>query len=265
MDPVAVRLTRLLANRTSLTPDQLTAGAFALGLVAAGCFLLATPRWLTAGAGAYTLSFLLDCTDGKLARLTGRCTVFGAWLDYTLDRLRELCCALALTIGQYGLTHRVGYLYLGLLILVLDMFRYINGLQIRGARRELRALVDGARQAQRHGRGGRDGRAPEPVRWTGEKEGAWRAAAGLRPQAWYGAMRDALARRRIRTHLVGGVEFQMATFVLGPLTGRIIPITTVSGALLVLFELAVIYRLWLSARDCVEGMYEAGLNPMGGH
>lgn len=62
-------------------------------------------------------------------------------------------------------------------------------------------------------------------------------------------MRSFLLRHRIRTHLVSGIEFQMGVFIVGPLLDAVIEATLVSGALLLVFELAIIYKLLLSTRD----------------
>src|SRR4051812_18367612 len=82
VDPIAIRLTRFLANHTSITPNQITVGSIALGAFSAGCFALATPGWLALGALFYHLSFVLNCCDGKIARLKGSGTLFGLWLDF---------------------------------------------------------------------------------------------------------------------------------------------------------------------------------------
>ncbi|NJP73951.1 CDP-alcohol phosphatidyltransferase family protein, partial [Streptomyces sp. C1-2] len=86
VDPVATPLVRLVAKRTRITPNQITWGALLLGLVAAGCFWQGDWQWLIIGAVVYHVSFILDCMDGKVARLTGQGSVFGAWLDYIFDR-----------------------------------------------------------------------------------------------------------------------------------------------------------------------------------
>jgi phosphatidylglycerophosphate synthase len=77
VDPLAGRLVVTTANRTSVTPNQITWGAFVLGLGSAWCFLRAEWPWLIAGAVLYHVSFVLDCMDGKIARLKGTGTVLG--------------------------------------------------------------------------------------------------------------------------------------------------------------------------------------------
>ncbi|MGK5550552.1 CDP-alcohol phosphatidyltransferase family protein [Actinomadura kijaniata] len=249
VDPVAVRLTRLVANRTRITPDQITLAAFALGLGAAACFLRGTAGWLALGAALYHLCFVLDCVDGKLARLKGTGTPFGGWLDYMLDRVRDACCAITLAVGQYLVTGQVGYLALGFAVIVLDMVRYLNGPQIAKFRRLMSATLlqrggeaDPAEDAVADPAGPAAGPARRP-----ELD---RQAAGRYPR--YLRLRRHLTRHRVRTHLVSGIEFQMAVFIVGPLTGTIVAMTVATGALLLAFECAIIYKFWLTSRQYVR-------------
>jgi CDP-diacylglycerol--glycerol-3-phosphate 3-phosphatidyltransferase len=78
-------LARLL-SRTPLTPNAVTVLAFVLNVgvavvLATGLHFLGGILVLVVGA--------LDMLDGALARLTGRVTKFGSFLDSTLDRLSE--------------------------------------------------------------------------------------------------------------------------------------------------------------------------------
>ncbi len=91
-----------------------------LGVVSAGCFATGS---LVAGAVLFYLSFTVDCMDGKIARLKGTGSPFGLWLDYVGDRLRVGACAFGFAFGQGG----VAALWLAAGIVVLDLFRYVNG------------------------------------------------------------------------------------------------------------------------------------------
>jgi phosphatidylglycerophosphate synthase len=243
VDPLAIRLTRSVANRTPFTPNALTGLAFALGLASAGCFWQATRGWLAVGALLYHVGFVVDCVDGKLARLKGTGTPFGGWLDFMLDRVRDGVCALALTGGQYAATGEVRYLCLGIAIIALDMFRYVNGPQIAKARKAMQdrlTATDGDQEPQ-HGREqpGRSARPPST------------------PSSAYARLRRHLLAHRVRTHLVSGIEFQMAVFIIGPLTGAVLAVSAVAGALLLCFELALIVRFWLSHRSYAKTLARA--------
>ncbi len=141
VDPLASRLVKVTANRTSITPNQLTVGALVLGLAAAGCFFLADWYWLLTGAVLFHLSFVLDCMDGKIARLKGNGSVFGSWLDYVFDRVRVLFCAIALMGGQFARTGDPVFLWFVLGIVFTDMFRYLNSPQMAKVRTAMRRHI----------------------------------------------------------------------------------------------------------------------------
>ncbi len=96
--------TRLLI-KTPITPNQVTWLSFLILLP--GVYLLSTGErgpLIVAGI-LIQLSFTLDCCDGEIARLRGRSSSFGAWLDGGLDRVAEVLLFTAL--GQ-ALYHQTG-------------------------------------------------------------------------------------------------------------------------------------------------------------
>jgi phosphatidylglycerophosphate synthase len=237
VDPLAGRLVVGLANRTSLTPNQITWAAFLLGLGSAGCFLMTDWSWLVAGALLYHLSFVLDCVDGKIARLKGTGTVLGGWLDYVFDRIRVLTCALALMWGRFEDTGQEFYLILGVVVVFLDMLRYVDALQVAKVRRQMRRQLNEAL-----------GVVPGVL--PSEEQPEVDLQQGFRTRfPWYIRIRDWLRDHRVRAHLVSGIEFQMAVFIVGPITGAIVPVTIGAAALLLVFEAAIMFKLWLSSRD----------------
>ncbi|WP_369212461.1 CDP-alcohol phosphatidyltransferase family protein [Streptomyces flavofungini] len=300
VDPVATPLVRFTAMRTNITPNQITWGAFLLGLGSAACFAFGDWKWLVLGAVIYHFSFILDCMDGKVARLTGQGSVFGAWLDFVFDRIRVMVCGVALMGGQYERTGDTLYIWLALAVVGLDTLRYINSLEIfkirHTMRKQIKTRMRAARRAQNEAELAfmedllRDnpqadieqdlqkarGEAPyEMPPRTGAEAGAEAeagvdgAAEGEAPQGavapkaqvidlhqefrrkfpLYLRVRSFLLRHRIRAHLISGIEFQMGVFMIGPLFDVVMPATIVSGVLLLVFELAIIYKLLLSTRD----------------
>ncbi|MGP3922869.1 CDP-alcohol phosphatidyltransferase family protein [Streptomyces sp. 8N616] len=276
VDPVATPLVRWTAMWTRISPNQITWFALFLGLGAAACFAVGSWGWLLAGAGLYHLSFVLDCMDGKLARLTGTGSVFGAWLDYVFDRVRVLACAVALMGGQFARSGEAIYLWLALAVVFLDMLRYVDALQIfkirHGMRKQIKARVREARRAENE----RELAFMEdllennptadleqdrtladddpPVQATEDQDRPRLQVVDLHQEfrhrfPWYARFRTLLLRHRIRTHLVSGIEFQMAVFIIGPAVDAVAPVTVGAGALLLVFELAIIYKLLLSTRD----------------
>jgi phosphatidylglycerophosphate synthase len=225
VDPLASRLVWLVSPWRAVTPNRLTILAFVVGLGSAYAFWRADYPWLLLGALLFHLSFVLDCMDGKIARLNGTGSAFGSWLDYVFDRLRVAACAVGLFGGQYVATDNRTYLWVGAVVVFLDMFRYLNALQMG----KVRADVNQGAVVMT------DEDAPSgPVvvaEATGNESAVWR-------------LRNFLVRHRIRPHLFSGIEFMMFVFIIGPVAKQIIPVAILSSVLMVAFELLLIVRLY---------------------
>jgi phosphatidylglycerophosphate synthase len=245
VDPLASRLVRLVSPWRWVSPNRLTVAAFLVGIGAAACFWQQSYPWLVAGALLFHLSFVIDCMDGKIARLNGTGSVFGAWLDYVFDRLRIVVCTIGLFGGQYALTGRIAYLWVAGMVIFLDMFRYLNALQmkqVKGAMRERLAAVAGFVEEtdEEHAIGAAEARDEPAVDVYAE----FRGRHGRLVQ-----IRNFLVRHRIRVHLISGIEFQMAVFIVAPLTTWLIAVPVLTGALLAAFELLLIYKLWAATQS----------------
>ncbi|MFD8382022.1 CDP-alcohol phosphatidyltransferase family protein [Streptomyces sp. NPDC059679] len=289
VDPVATPLVRWTAMHTRATPNQLTWGAFLVGLGSAACFAQGDWRWLLLGALLYHVSFIFDCMDGKLARLTGTGSVFGAWLDFVFDRIRVLVCAVALMGGQYERTGDVLYIWLALAVTSLDALRYINALETfkirHGMREQIKARMQAARESHNeaelafmedllrenpeadveHDRAvaakaagdtaaQAESTAEEATTVTAPETSGEPTVVDLQREfrrrfPWWTRCRSFLTRHRVRAHLISGIEFQMGVFIIGPVLDSVVAGTVVSGVLLLVFELAIIYKLLLSTRD----------------
>ncbi len=275
VDPLACRLTLFIANRTAVTPNGVTRLSILLGLASAACFGV---RELAAGAALFYLSFVVDCVDGKLARLKGTGTPFGLWLDYVGDRLRVACCAAGLACGQYAVTGDPAYPLMGGAVVLLDLFRYINGPQLKRVREATReqARATASRRwsaecvfvedilSRSPQTGVRDLLSGGPV--PGDGEGGRGPVGAVVPDGrplidlharfrarfpWFDRFRRALARRRVRTHVMSGIEYHAAVFVIAPLAGpaALLPVAVAGSLLLVLFEAGLVYRMWLATRE----------------
>jgi phosphatidylglycerophosphate synthase len=227
VDPVAARLVRLVAPYRRITPNVLTVIATVIGLGAAGCFAMQSRWWLVAGALLFHVSFIVDCMDGKIARLNGTGSLFGAWFDFVFDRIRVFICALALMGGQYQRTGNVAYLWLLAAVIFLDLFRYLNGAQMTKVRQEMRDKLTEAR-----------GPLLVPDEEVDDPSPSRKRRAG-----------DWLRDRRIRTHLFSGIEYEMTVFIVGPLIGYVIPVTIVAGVLLLAFEVWLVTKLFQATRS----------------
>jgi phosphatidylglycerophosphate synthase len=254
VDPLAVRLVRLVAPYRRITPNLLSALAFVLGLAAAWCFAMADRWWLVAGAVLFHLSFMVDCMDGKIARLNGTGSMFGAWFDFIFDRVRVVICAVALMGGQYAATGHVAWVWLCAAVIGLDLFRYVNGSQMAKTKASMA-------QQLRQLRG-------EPVRPTvaddegdtdegDAEEGDTDEPVRQGPRSSYERVRNALLRHRIRIHLFSGIEFEMTVFIVGPLIGFVFWTSVAAGALLLLFEGLLVFRLMQLIRRWERNMARA--------
>jgi CDP-diacylglycerol--glycerol-3-phosphate 3-phosphatidyltransferase len=78
-------------EQTSVTPNALTIAGVALCIAgAAVVYFEYRSEWLfLAGAALFVIGSILDILDGALARRRGTGTVFGAFLDSTVDRVGE--------------------------------------------------------------------------------------------------------------------------------------------------------------------------------
>jgi phosphatidylglycerophosphate synthase len=291
VDPLASRLVVTTANRTSITPNQLTVVGFALGVIASVLFWVASPWALVLGAACFHLSFVLDCMDGKIARLKGTGSLLGGWLDYFIDHLRILLCSVGLFGGQYRETHEVGWVWLALAVVFLDMLRYLNAMQVANIYAIMRAEVIAACESEGldptvllagvrgpgPGQGGPDlptgaatHKPSDPVAPMAAREAIDGSRAlhesAARRFGWYGSLRRAMHTRRIRLDLFSGIEFQMFVFVVAPLAlavwggPALVTVVIASMALLVAFEVLLVYMTTLSVRDMksLTGRIRAG-------
>jgi hypothetical protein len=137
VDPVAAPLVAFIANYTPITPNAITVTSLLLGLASAAAFWLHTWPWLIAGAVLFHLSFILDCMDGKVARLKGNGSATGGLLDFTCDQIRMLAATLGLFGGQFQATGQARYLYAGVVTIFLDALRYMDSMQIGKVRRDM--------------------------------------------------------------------------------------------------------------------------------
>jgi phosphatidylglycerophosphate synthase len=88
--PPAAVLVYLL-RPTPVTPNQITFLSLLVSLLsAAALVLLRQPLGLWLAAALVYLAFVLDCVDGQLARITGKTSVVGAYLDFLVDEIKAV-------------------------------------------------------------------------------------------------------------------------------------------------------------------------------
>jgi hypothetical protein len=98
-DPIATPLAGFLAKRRWLTPNQVTTLSLIAGL-SVGVFFATAQRWgFIVGGIMFYVAFILDCTDGKLARATGITSAKGQALDALADAGRRASALLGFGVA----------------------------------------------------------------------------------------------------------------------------------------------------------------------
>ncbi|MFE7071321.1 DUF5941 domain-containing protein [Streptomyces sp. NPDC057620] len=98
ISPYSRYIARWCARR-GMTPNQVTTASLITALIAAGCAATGTRAGFVAAGLLLLFSFVLDCTDGQLARYSLQYSTLGAWLDATFDRAKEYAYYAGLALG----------------------------------------------------------------------------------------------------------------------------------------------------------------------
>jgi phosphatidylglycerophosphate synthase len=116
ISPYSRYIARWCARR-GLTPNQVTTASLITALIAAGCAATGTRGGFVAAGILLIASFVLDCTDGQLARYSLQYSTLGAWLDATFDRAKEYAYYAGLALGAARGGDDVWALALGAMVL----------------------------------------------------------------------------------------------------------------------------------------------------
>ncbi|MFJ1581073.1 DUF5941 domain-containing protein [Streptomyces sp. NPDC088182] len=116
ISPYSRYLARWCARR-GLTPNQVTTASLVTALIAAACAATGTRGGYVAAGVLLIFSFVLDCTDGQLARYSLQYSTMGAWLDATFDRAKEYAYYAGLALGAARGGDDVWALALGAMVL----------------------------------------------------------------------------------------------------------------------------------------------------
>ncbi|MEU6178739.1 DUF5941 domain-containing protein [Streptomyces coeruleorubidus] len=116
ISPYSRYIARWCARR-GLTPNQVTTASLLTALIAAACAATGTRGGFVAAGVLLIASFVLDCTDGQLARYSLQYSTLGAWLDATFDRAKEYAYYAGLALGAARGGDDVWALALGAMVL----------------------------------------------------------------------------------------------------------------------------------------------------
>ncbi|MBA0052278.1 CDP-alcohol phosphatidyltransferase family protein [Streptomyces sp. AJS327] len=116
VSPYSRYLARWCARR-GLTPNQVTTASLITALIAAACAASGERAGFVAAGVLLLASFVLDATDGQLARYDLQYSTLGAWLDATFDRAKEYAYYAGLALGAARGGDDVWALALGAMVL----------------------------------------------------------------------------------------------------------------------------------------------------
>ncbi|MDY6969246.1 MAG: CDP-alcohol phosphatidyltransferase family protein [Spirochaetota bacterium] len=117
---LSIRTTYLIRN-TSITPNMVTTASFIIFLGGVPFFVIGYKNYIYMVVGVIItqFSYILDCSDGELARYKKQISALGAWLDSVFDRLKEGAVFLAMTANVFLKTNDYRYIFVG-------FFAFIN-------------------------------------------------------------------------------------------------------------------------------------------
>lgn len=87
----------LLKVLPGISPNTVSVISLLFALAAAACFFTNSYAYHLLGVVLLQIGFVFDCSDGEVARATGRMSPFGGLLDSTFDRIKEIIVLGALT------------------------------------------------------------------------------------------------------------------------------------------------------------------------
>jgi len=99
--PLASFLVLHIFVKTKITPNQITVLSIISGMSAISAFLFGGVEGFLMGAIMLQLSYILDCTDGQVARMKNMQSDFGAALDFISDLAVEMPIYFAITLALY--------------------------------------------------------------------------------------------------------------------------------------------------------------------
>jgi len=91
--------------RHGISPNMVTWSSVVVASGATAAFITTSRALWVLGAVLLYLSFILDCCDGGVARVTGKSSRYGGWFDMISDRIKEYGVYAGLAIGGV----RAGY------------------------------------------------------------------------------------------------------------------------------------------------------------
>ena len=133
----SAQLANLLARFGSkfkwITPNLYTSISFILSLAACPFFILLYKSYwyLIIAVILINISFIFDCADGQLSRITGRGSQFGKFYDYFSDRIKDGALVICIALGSYFETGILALIIIAAIAIFIQYLRYIARLYLQ--------------------------------------------------------------------------------------------------------------------------------------
>ncbi len=111
---ITLPLVFLMVNFTRITPNIISILSFTFGMLSAYFYF---KNSLILGGVSYMLSYILDATDGKVARIKNIGKIYGAWFDILVDRLNLLFISSAISYNLFILHDSIIFIILNFMFL----------------------------------------------------------------------------------------------------------------------------------------------------
>ena len=125
--PFSRLVTAMVADIQWVTPNRLTLWSLILGL--AGCFIWLKGTMVSAITGTliFHMGYILDCSDGELARYRGIKSRFGEALDPIFDRILEFALIISATVLVLRDNNTLLWTYIGFwAVIAIFIYNYID-------------------------------------------------------------------------------------------------------------------------------------------
>ena len=99
--PALEKIGRVFAS-TGLSPNFWTSAGLAFALISAVVYGLGTEFGLVVGGVLLLVSGFFDMVDGQVARITGKTSIKGSYLDSMFDKIAEVAIFLGILVGGYA-------------------------------------------------------------------------------------------------------------------------------------------------------------------
>jgi len=116
---VSVHIAHLLALKTQITPNQVTAIRLILSFIAIPFLVSGRSFYLILGGSIVAVSFVLDYVDGDLARLKNLESGKGELFDVVSDRIITIISIFSLSLGLFRNTNNIFDLLSGATVIAL--------------------------------------------------------------------------------------------------------------------------------------------------